>query len=132
MPTVFPSPDHNHAHCAADVIAHAEKLCAGNGQRLTPMRRKVLEVLAASHKPLGAYEIIDAVAKAGPRPAPITIYRALDKPLWMGAVWIVAVVCLVFSHIPEALIPPLAYGVGIGSVAAWLAPHLFKWNRLDL
>ena len=62
----------------------------------------------------------------------VTIYRALDKPLWMGAVWIVAVVCLVFSHIPEALIPPLAYGVGIGSVAAWLAPHLFKWNRLDL
>ena len=78
MPAVFPSPDHNHAHCAADVIAHAEKLCAGSGQRLTPMRRKVLEVLASSHKPLGAYEIIEQVAVQGPRPAPITIYRALD------------------------------------------------------
>ncbi len=33
---------------------------------------------AASHKPLGAYEIIDLVAARGPRPAPITIYRALD------------------------------------------------------
>ena len=42
------------------------------------MRRHVLEVLAASHKPLGAYEIIDRVAARGPRPAPITIYRALD------------------------------------------------------
>ena len=42
------------------------------------MRRHVLEVLAASHKPLGAYEIIDLVAARGPRPAPITIYRALD------------------------------------------------------
>ena len=42
------------------------------------MRRHVLEVLAASHKPVGAYEIIDAVAARGPRPAPITIYRALD------------------------------------------------------
>jgi Fur family zinc uptake transcriptional regulator len=42
------------------------------------MRRHVLEVLSASHKPLGAYEIIDLVAARGPRPAPITIYRALD------------------------------------------------------
>ena len=58
--------------------AHAEALCAKRGERLTPMRRHVLEVLAASHKPLGAYEIIDLVAARGPRPAPITIYRALD------------------------------------------------------
>ena len=86
MPAVFPTPDHNHAHCAADVIAHAETLCAASGQRLTSMRRKVLEVLASSHKPLGAYEIIDAVAQAGPRPAPITIYRALDFLIANGLV----------------------------------------------
>lgn len=78
MPAIFLEPGHNHARCAEDVIAHAEKICASRAQRLTPMRRKVLETLAASHKPLGAYEIIDAVAQAGPRPAPITIYRALD------------------------------------------------------
>ena len=46
-------------------------------QRLTPIRRQVLEVLLESHKPLGAYEIIDG-RRGGPRPAPITIYRALD------------------------------------------------------
>jgi Fur family zinc uptake transcriptional regulator len=68
------------------VIAHAEQLCAASSQRLTPMRRKVLEVLAGSHKPLGAYEIIDAAAKAGPRPAPITIYRALDFLIANGLV----------------------------------------------
>jgi Fur family transcriptional regulator, zinc uptake regulator len=39
------------------------------------MRRQVLETLLASHKPLGAYEIIECMAD---RPAPITIYRALD------------------------------------------------------
>ncbi len=78
MIAVFHEPDHNHARCAADVIAHAEKLCVSRAQKLTPMRRKVLETLASSHKPLGAYEIIDAVAGAGPRPAPITIYRALE------------------------------------------------------
>ena len=78
MPSVFPAPDHDHGRCAADALEHAEALCAKRGERLTPMRRHVLEVLAASHKPLGAYEIIEQVATRGPRPAPITIYRALD------------------------------------------------------
>ena len=78
MPAVFPAPDHDHDRCSADALAHAEALCSKRGERLTPMRRHVLEVLAASHKPLGAYEIIEQVAVRGPRPAPITIYRALD------------------------------------------------------
>ena len=78
MTAVFPAPDHNHDRCAAEAIAQAEVICANRGQRLTPMRRQVLEILAASHKPLGAYEIMDLVAGTGPRPAPITIYRALD------------------------------------------------------
>jgi Fur family zinc uptake transcriptional regulator len=43
-------------------------------------------VLAESHKPLGAYEIIDEAAKAAPRPAPITIYRALDFLIANGLV----------------------------------------------
>ena len=78
MASVFPAPDHDHARCSADALAHAEALCVRRGERLTAMRRHVLEVLAASHKPLGAYEIIDLVAARAPRPAPITIYRALD------------------------------------------------------
>ena len=76
--TVFHAPDHDHDHCTADALAHAETLCAKRAQRLTPLRRQVLEVLLQSHKPLGAYEIIDRAAAQGARPAPITIYRALD------------------------------------------------------
>ena len=38
----------------------------------------MLEALLASHAPLGAYELIDRLAVRGARPAPITIYRALD------------------------------------------------------
>jgi Fur family zinc uptake transcriptional regulator len=78
MAAVFPAPDHDHGRCSADALAHAEALCVRRGERLTAMRRHVLEVLSSSHKPLGAYEIIDLVAARGPRPAPITIYRALD------------------------------------------------------
>jgi Fur family zinc uptake transcriptional regulator len=76
--TVFHAPGHDHDRCTADALAHAETLCAARAQRLTPLRRQVLEVLLESHKPLGAYEIIDRAALTGARPAPITIYRALD------------------------------------------------------
>jgi Fur family zinc uptake transcriptional regulator len=103
MPAIFPAPDHDHARCAADTIGHAEALCAARGQRLTPMRRQVLEVLATSHNPLGAYEIMDRLAGSGPRgsarvsargsargdargPAPITVYRALDFLMENGLV----------------------------------------------
>ena len=84
MPSVFLDPRHNHARCAAETIAHAEKVCAAGAQRLTPIRRKVLLALAASHKPLGAYDIMGAVT--GPRPAPITIYRALEFLIALGLV----------------------------------------------
>jgi Fur family transcriptional regulator, zinc uptake regulator len=76
-PAIFPAPDHDHAHCASAAIERAEAECAARAQRLTPMRRQVLETLLASHRPLGAYEIIDRLADKN-RPAPITIYRALD------------------------------------------------------
>ena len=75
---VFPAPDHDHARCANDAIAHAEVQCTARGERLTPIRRHVLEALLSSHQPLGAYELIDRLAARGARPAPITIYRALD------------------------------------------------------
>src|SRR5580704_15172301 len=79
---VFPAPGHDHARCTSEAIAHAEAHCAARAQRLTPIRRHVLEALLASHKPLGAYEIIEHLAQQNlaqqNRPAPITIYRALD------------------------------------------------------
>jgi Fur family zinc uptake transcriptional regulator len=74
----FPAPGHDHDRCASDAIAHAEEICRARNERLTPMRRRVLEALLASHAPLGAYELIDRLAKPGTRPAPITVYRALD------------------------------------------------------
>ena len=76
--STFPAPDHDHARCSTDAMAQAEAICTKRGQRLTPIRRQVLEALLASHKPLGAYEIIEVLAAEGGRPAPITVYRALD------------------------------------------------------
>ena len=75
---VFPAPDHDHARCASDALAHAQAICAQRKERLTPVRRGVLQALLASHEPLGAYDLIDRLAAGGTRPAPITVYRALD------------------------------------------------------
>jgi Fur family zinc uptake transcriptional regulator len=83
---VFPPPDHDHDRCSSDALAHAEAQSAKRGERLTPIRRRVLEALLSTHRPLGAYELIDRLAEQGGRPAPITIYRALDFLLAQGLV----------------------------------------------
>src|SRR6267143_1504572 len=74
----FPAPDHDHDRCAADGIDHAERVCEQRAQKFTPIRRQVLRALLSSHRPLGAYEVVDELAKSMSRPAPITVYRALD------------------------------------------------------
>lgn len=82
----FPSPDHDHGRCAADAMSRAERQCEARRQKFTPVRRQVLQALLASHKPLGAYEIIDDLARTMPRPAPITVYRALEFLMENGLV----------------------------------------------
>jgi Fur family zinc uptake transcriptional regulator len=60
-------------------LSEADALCARNGQRLTALRRRVLELVWQSHKPLGAYDILAVLSEQdGRRAAPPTVYRALD------------------------------------------------------
>jgi len=82
----FLAPDHDHNRCAADAIRHAEQVCRERAQKFTPIRRQVLQALLSSHRPLGAYEVIDELARSMPRPAPITVYRALDFLMANGLV----------------------------------------------
>ena len=78
---VHPTHDHGgaaHGHGEAARGA-ALALCRTEGIALTPGRRRILEILAREGRPLGAYDLIDRVAAlTGKRPAPISIYRALD------------------------------------------------------
>lgn len=69
---------HDHSHCVHDALVTAERLCADSGARLTPLRRRVLELVWASHRPLGAYELLDRLTAEGHKPAPPTVYRALE------------------------------------------------------
>lgn len=82
---VFAEPGHDHSSCARQVLARAERDCAERGAKLTPIRRQVLTALAETHQPIGAYELIERLEDAdGHRPAPITVYRALDFLLEHG------------------------------------------------
>jgi Fur family zinc uptake transcriptional regulator len=82
---IFARPGHDHARCARSILDRAEALCGSRHARLTPIRRQVLAALAESHAPVGAYELIERLEDAqGHRPAPITVYRALDFLLEQG------------------------------------------------
>ena len=80
----FPAPDHDHARCVTDTLSRAEESCDQRGRRLTPLRRRVLQALANSHSPLGAYDIVERLKKTrDPAPA-MSVYRALDFLLAEG------------------------------------------------
>ena len=59
-------------------MANAERICRERGLRFTRQRRRVLELVWSSHKPVGAYEILERLNRAGRRTAPPTVYRSLE------------------------------------------------------
>jgi Fur family zinc uptake transcriptional regulator len=69
---------HDHDRCVERALARAESLCRERGARLTVQRRRVLELLWTSHRPIGAYEVLDMLREEGFSAAPPTVYRALD------------------------------------------------------
>ncbi len=78
---------HNHGHCISDAIQSARQLCEARGVRLTSLREQVLELVWQSHKPLGAYTLMEMLAQASTRRvAPPTVYRALDFLLEEGLI----------------------------------------------
>jgi len=77
-PTVFPAAGHDHRACVHSALRGAERFCMQQGLRLTPMRRRVLELIWRSHRPSGAYELLEQLTAEGHKPSPPTVYRALD------------------------------------------------------
>lgn len=69
---------HDHHGCISECVASMERVCADKGLRLTPNRRKVLEILLREHRALGAYQILEEMQKDGTAAQPPVAYRALD------------------------------------------------------
>ncbi|EME67848.1 Fe2+/Zn2+ uptake regulation protein [Paramagnetospirillum caucaseum] len=74
----FPVPHHDHGACIRAAMAAAEDECRRRGARLTDIRRRVLELVWGSHRPVGAYALLEELGKEGWSAAPPTVYRALD------------------------------------------------------
>jgi Fur family zinc uptake transcriptional regulator len=74
----FRRPGHVHEGCRARAVGRAEAVCEQRGARLTKLRRRVLELVCASHEPIKAYELLERLRKERRGAAPPTVYRALD------------------------------------------------------
>lgn len=79
-PAAVASPFHDHDHgvCSGGVMARAEAMAAAQGLRLTPVRRRTLEILLERHRALGAYEVLERLATEGFGRQPPVVYRALE------------------------------------------------------
>ena len=76
--TRFHTVRHDHRRCVSRALEHADRVCAEQAVRLTPLRRRVLEIVWQSHKPLGAYDILKILDGERGSNAPPTVYRSLD------------------------------------------------------
>jgi len=76
--------DHDHDHrglqgnALSVGLSAALTRCEAAGQRLTPPRRRVLEMLLKAGQPVKAYDLIAAFGDGGAPAKPPTVYRALD------------------------------------------------------
>jgi len=77
---------HNHNGCLQHALQAAEQICSKKGVRLTTIRRRILELICANHKAIGAYELLDLFRLEDPKAKPVTVYRALDFLMEAGLV----------------------------------------------
>jgi Fur family zinc uptake transcriptional regulator len=70
---------HDHQACIDEALQSAREICAQADARFTDLREQVFLLIWQSHKPLGAYVIMDKLAELSKRRiAPPTVYRALE------------------------------------------------------
>ena len=76
----------HHVHDASAFVAAVEIACHQRGLRLTPIRARVLGMIAEAGKPLKAYDLLEQVraGEGAGAAAPPTVYRALDFLLANG------------------------------------------------
>jgi Fur family zinc uptake transcriptional regulator len=73
-----------HHHHRKDQIAAAEAACVAVGETLTPLRRKVFELLLNRDGPAKAYDLLEELRPDHGAAKPPTVYRALDFLVRLG------------------------------------------------
>ena len=59
-------------------LSRAQRICSVRGARLTPVRRRVLELILSSDQPAGAYALLAQLQRGRGKLGPPTVYRALE------------------------------------------------------
>jgi Fur family zinc uptake transcriptional regulator len=76
---------HGHGgHSRDQHLREAEAICTQAGESLTPLRRRVLELLIDQPAPAKAYDLLPLLDSDTVKAKPPTIYRALDFLVRMG------------------------------------------------
>jgi Fur family zinc uptake transcriptional regulator len=78
---------HDHQRCIDAALTQAKAVCDTKNMRLTATRQQVLKLIWQNHQPLGAYKLLELLAREnGKQVMPPTIYRALDFLLAAGLI----------------------------------------------
>jgi len=59
-------------------LSRAQLICTMRSARLTPVRRRVLELILSSDQPTGAYALLGELQRGRGKLGPPTVYRALE------------------------------------------------------
>lgn len=70
----------------AKLVKQVESTCRAAGIRFTPPRQHVLEIIAGAKKPIGAYDILEALGQYMDAPKPPTAYRAIEFLMEQGVI----------------------------------------------
>ncbi|WP_370207824.1 Fur family transcriptional regulator [Pararhodobacter marinus] len=69
---------HDHHECVDATLQRADDMVRARGLRLTPVRRRTLEILLERHGAMGAYDVLQRLSDEGFGHQPPVAYRALD------------------------------------------------------
>ncbi|MCG0995135.1 transcriptional repressor [Acetobacter indonesiensis] len=83
MQPAFPD---NFSPATQALLDRAEGLCTRQGARLTQQRREILGLILDAPTPVGAYDLLEQIKSPDRKPAPPTVYRALDFLLEHGLI----------------------------------------------
>jgi Fur family transcriptional regulator, zinc uptake regulator len=61
-----------------NALSRAQLICTIRSARLTPVRRRVLELILSSDQPMGAYALLAELQRGRGKLGPPTVYRALE------------------------------------------------------
>lgn len=123
-------------------LSRADEICREQHVKLTPLRRRVLEVLLESSGPLGAYELAERASGPGRKVFPVSIYRVLEVLTTSGLVHrisacnaylarekgsrfgeaVVFLICRSCGHVDETTSPEIEHGIDHALATAGFRP----------